>query len=1229
METGGRKMQGWGLPAGIALLVLTLALDLFAPAMLPRWADNFRLARAERTLEAQIKEADRLLKTLATDTFGIAEGEEVAANSAGISLYLFIGGELQAWTDNGAAPTLEISCGSGPCLTELGNGLYLQLRRDYSSTETGVALIPVVRQYSFSNQYLQRQFQLSDGDYVVIRDEEAEGHRFSSPAGDYLFTAAAPMEGKRRLAISGWLTVLGALLVFAHLYRASAAALRSGARLRGYVLLGIGLALGIFLWRYWRSPAPLFADTFFSPALYASGKIIGSLGDLIILIGLCLWVGQAALGQGWAGRMKLLQGRWSQTAAVSVAALLIALVSRIIHSLVNDSSIAFDPGNIFSFNQWSIVGYLAVAIVLGVLHFIIQPLSLALRSCSTGDFWRAALGGLGIALGGWYGALALAGSNFSAIEVSLTLLFAFSLLLAQWALRRWKAARGPSPFTVFVGLTTLFTTLSFTFQTAIRDTERQRLLADRLLEQRDPVAEYLFTDIVGKLPTDNIVQTYFGTSIVTQAALKKHLEKNYFGGYLTRYEVDIATFATDGLPLGGNWDRSIEYYVRMINGDGLRSQQGNLFFVNSFGGSAGYVSLITVSGKGSAMGTLVVILREKPFYEQSAYPELLLAEGAENQGLNLQNLSFAIYEKGRLVTLRGDFRYPGRYLADYSPSQRYHPFAEDGYRHVAYAPSPSLTIVVSLPAHKLVNYVAALVFILLTLVIPLGGLIWARSWSAQHRQSGMLLPGPLLQWWQHLSYRFKIIYTIIGIMSVALLGLGWATIQYISAQYEDSEIASLRDNTRIAATRLETALDRNPTRFRQVPGELETLLKDLSTIYQSDINLFDAKGRLLGSSQPLIYESGIVAGLMNPEALNELKSGAAAALVTEESIGRLTYTASYQPLRDMQGRIIGFLNLPYFSKEETLRNRIASFLLTLINIYLLVALGLVGVGYFIANGLTAPLNLIRNHLRGAGLGKRNDPIQWENDDEIGKLIQEYNAMLAELENSARQLARNERELAWREMARQVAHEIKNPLTPMKLKVQFLQQAYESGDPRLGQIIQSTTALVIQQIESLAGIATAFSGFAAMPESKPELFDARGILEHICELYAHERSEVVATPSPAPLWVFADRDGLERAIGNLVKNGLQAIPEGREGRVEMRGWAEGEECIITITDNGTGIAPEAQDKIFVPNFSTKSSGMGLGLAIVRHMVERAGGTIKFDTVPDRGTTFTIRLPLRRN
>jgi nitrogen fixation/metabolism regulation signal transduction histidine kinase len=366
---------------------------------------------------------------------------------------------------------------------------------------------------------------------------------------------------------------------------------------------------------------------------------------------------------------------------------------------------------------------------------------------------------------------------------------------------------------------------------------------------------------------------------------------------------------------------------------------------------------------------------------------------------------------------------------------------------------------------------------------------------------------------------------------------------------------------------------------------------------------------------------------MNPDAFHAMKYRNKSEFIHDEKIGNLSYASAYQPLFNENKKQLGYVNLQHFAQQNDFENQIQLFLIAIINVFiLLLALSII-LSIIISRWVTAPLRLIQVSFSNLKLGSANQPIVYDREDEIGALVKNYNQKLIELDNAAVQLAQNERESAWREMAKQVAHEIKNPLTPMKLSIQQLLRVYDPNNPSSAEMLNRVANSMIEQIDALTKIANEFSNFAKMPKQHIEKINLIALIDSVLEVFKQDsRMHIEFVHKNEYALVLADKDQLIRVLNNLLTNAVQSIPEDRKGELHiLLSDDKQSNYSIAISDNGCGISENKIKNIFVPYFTTKTNGTGLGLAMVKQIVESINGSISFVSKENSGTTFTIELP----
>ena len=469
--------------------------------------------------------------------------------------------------------------------------------------------------------------------------------------------------------------------------------------------------------------------------------------------------------------------------------------------------------------------------------------------------------------------------------------------------------------------------------------------------------------------------------------------------------------------------------------------------------------------------------------------------------------------------------------------------------------------------------------------------------------------------YQNWSLATKVQMFLLGTMLLMFAIIAWQTVSNVKKEYSKYHEKRLERKAKTITRSIEYLC------FDQRNGidvNWQESVKRISRINRLDFFIFDKFKTVIGSS----LEDSLVDFTIYENAGDELfETGNHIYSSPSEGLGLFV---SINVVHIGEDPMI--IQVPYFNTSKSLEEEIRSLIFQLINIYLLFLIIISIVGPLIIHRILRPLNLVRQSMNNLQLTGDNQKIAVNSDDELGRLVQQYNKLIDELIYKAQQLKDQERESAWKDMAKQVAHEIKNPLTPMKLSIQHLNRISASEDSeRYESMVKRVSATLIEQIDHLAHIAQEFSSFAKIPEAEMKPVNVISILRSIIEMYQYDGKIRLEQHIPdQEVFASIDKNQFNRVINNILTNSVQAIDQ-EEGLIKVS-LEIGEDITIVIQDNGPGMEDDVSAKVFVPNFSTKSSGMGIGLPMSKRIVENFGGQINFETKVGVGTTFSISLPI---
>ncbi len=477
------------------------------------------------------------------------------------------------------------------------------------------------------------------------------------------------------------------------------------------------------------------------------------------------------------------------------------------------------------------------------------------------------------------------------------------------------------------------------------------------------------------------------------------------------------------------------------------------------------------------------------------------------------------------------------------------------------------------------------------------------------------------------SLRNRIQFYVILSIVISFLTIALVTVFFTRKSEQEITSENLNNKIKYFAPEIERSVS-NLTNAEDAQNTIIDKIKRSLSLFDYKIEYFDDKGfEKLISSSSLILNKKIQ--LCDP--IIYFKDKNSPEVIVHKYIDDQGFS-KISALRNIfwNNQKIGTLKMSTgFAVNAAGDNRLTNLINTLLNIYVFLFLISASLATFLANSITSPLTSLSTRIKMMRLGKKNETLEWNSQDEIGILIHDYNRMVEQLDESVELLAKSERDSAWREMAKQVAHEIKNPLTPMKLNIQYLQQQIKSGNTDISDMVKNMSESLLEQIEGLTKIATEFSNFAKMPTAENERVLINDLISTVHDLFRkRDDIDILLTIPIDELFVFCDKNQLIRVLNNLINNAIQAIPDNTRGNIKIQLNRKGNKAIISVQDNGIGIPENMKSKIFLPNFTTKTSGTGLGLAMCQQIIESVNGHISFDSDEGVGTIFFVNLPLMK-
>ncbi len=804
------------------------------------------------------------------------------------------------------------------------------------------------------------------------------------------------------------------------------------------------------------------------------------------------------------------------------------------------------------------------------------------------------------------------------VEKSIIIL-AFSIILTL-SMVIWFFERTKRPYIHSI-LAILLLSVSAAYLLNVNDMENrnahQQFTANMLTQKQDPYLQYLLQNLSGKILNDtNIINTITSNRENKEQLIISYLNNKYFHGMLSAYSRQI-TLCEPGQRLEIQPENKVigcDAFFNQLQGKiVLKRPNFKLSLVNNTSESIYYLARFhypkTLTHKEGV--NLYIEFFTNIIPKGLGYPELL--QDASASRLHLSGYSFAFYQQGKLEYKFGDFLFPIdlTYFKN-APKKKF--FIKDAYKHFLLPVNKKEILIVSRPQQTLSGWL--LPFSLLFILSGVFLLIY----------TSLTFGKQILETFRY-SFSTRLQLTIFTTMFIVFITLTAIILYYFNTNNRTTISNNLKEKTHSVLIELQHKLSSSGSVGMENRQEIQSYLQKLSMVFFSDINLYDNSGWLIASTRPEIFNKGLQSKLMNPKAYEQIEKKHKLFYLGKEKIRNVSFYSSYAPFILYNGDDVGILNLPYFARQSEIQHTYYQMLANLINLFVITGMLGMLLMVYLSRLLTRPLQILQHKITSVSIERQNEKIEWGRNDEIGKLIAAYNQMVEKLEESARLLKYSAREKAWREMARQIAHEIRNPLTPMKLNVQYLQKVYAAKDSSFDEKLKAISQSLINQIDTLNEVAGMFSDFSKMNFHVNEKADLMQALKSTTTLFKKSYDIKIGIDSDREyIPIKTSRQDLLRIFNNLLKNAVQSMENISQKEIRIQIICKKGQAELRLTDNGKGISTEDKDNIFQPYFTTKSKGTGLGLAIVKNLMTEMGGEVTFVSEKGNGTTFILIFPL---
>jgi len=959
----------------------------------------------------------------------------------------------------------------------------------------------------------------------------------------------------------------------------------------------------------------------FSATLYASSNLLPSLGDLLInslilmLITFLilhkknLWIAENSNKNWFFGGIILF---------------LNCIVFFYINSLFQDSQISFNFNQLGSINIYSFIGICIVLVWFITLHLLNSTLFNKFKFS-----WIEILAAL---------LLLLLLGQISSIGLSIYLVLGLIFYLFYF-LFYYFTSRYHIKNTILVEFVCFSILVAFINQkdSNLKEQDARKFFLDEILvESKIEVENYLYS-VENSIADDTLILLNLDKSLlVNYTSFKNRVKLLYFNNLIKDYEVELLAFNNSGkASFGFEQSSSFNNLNELYNQLPFHPVLNYFKPINDANFPIDYISKYEGCDASGETGVLFIILKHKLFStadKKSSFGSLIQPKTVG------YNYNYSIYDKKDLSLSKrlGMYDYPMKLPSNWQNLSDLF-FNENGFNHYIYASGYKNTIaIVSKKNSGFGNLVTnfsffTLISILCAIIMVFCLILCAAIFKIFFKNKAAKDVNRYMQnWLPFFRYDKLFLSRRIQLNLVIVVSVAFLVTLIIVLRFVQNDVNERLSNEHF--NKVETIINKiEGISFKDIllENQRNGFLLSLADEQMNDILLYGPYGQLYFSTAKNISNGKYIAPFVPFNSLIKLRNSTNNTLKEITNLGGQNFYTYYYSFSDNKGGFLGAIAIPNYKTNILLNEGTSNLVKTLVNLYaILLILGTTLV-YFIAQNIAKPLTLLRTRLSELSLSGSNKTIVWDGKDEIAQLVHQYNISVKELSKSTELLAETEREGAWKEMAKQVAHEIKNPLTPMKLNLQHLQITMRRNEEGMKEKTQKIIEVLLAQIDKLTKLADDFGSFARISEISPVNVNPFSIISQIVLLFdKSDESEIINESMDYPNLIFIDQVAFERVLNNIIKNAIQSIDK-PHGIITIKNNIKGKYYEIFITDNGKGIDPKLGNKVFSPNFSTKTSGMGIGLAICKKIIENANGKINFKSELNHGTTFILSLPIVDN